>query len=399
MKSVSKNINEKLRIIVLGYIVRGPMGGMAWHYLQYVLGLKALGHDVYFVEDSDDTPWCCYDPQRGVTDSNPAYGLKFAAAIFDIFGLSERWAYYDAHTHSWHGMSAERAFEICADADLLLNISCANPLRDWTKKISVRVMIDTDPVFTQIRNFTEPERRNRALEHNVFFTFGENFGRSDCSIPDDGFSWQPTRQPVVITAWQVAPAPVSGKFTTVMQWDSYPPREFEGKRYGLKSDSFTPFFTLPQETGQSFELAIGSSSAPRDLLRENGWSVRDPLEISKGVWDYQRYIQQSKAEFSVAKHGYVVSRSGWFSERTAAYLASGRPVLAQDTGFSRWLPTGAGILKFNGFEEAVAGVSEITKRYDFHCRASREIAAEYFDSRKVISELIERSMRLNRHDG
>jgi hypothetical protein len=387
-----------LRIIVLGYIVRGPMGGMAWHHLQYVIGLKALGHDVYFLEDSDDTPWCCYDPVRGVIDDNPAYGLKFAAEIFEKFNLGDRWAFFDANHNVWFGLFAQRIKEFCADADVLLNLSGANPLRPWTAEIPVRVLIETDPVFSQIKNLTIPEKRKRAAQHNVFFTFGENFGRDGCSIPNDGFSWQPTRQPVVMPAWQVTPAPGSGKFTTIMQWDSYPAREFDGKRYGLKSDSFTPFFALPQKTGQPFELAIGSASAPRDLLRENCWSVRDPLEISKDIWDYQRYIQQSKAEFSVAKHGYVVSRSGWFSERSAAYLASGRPVLVQETGFSEWLPTGAGVLQFNGFDEAITGIEEINKRYDFHCRASREIAAEYFDSRKVLSKLIEQSMNLNRHE-
>lgn len=392
MKSVSKSPNEKLRIIVLGYIVRGPMGGMAWHHLQYAAGLKAIGHDVYFVEDSDDTPWCCYDPMRGVTDSNPTYGLEFAAKTFEKFDLSDRWAYYDALTSRWYGSHAEQILSVCHSADLLLNLSCANPIRSWTREIPVRVLIDTDPVFTQIRNLVEQKRRDRALQHNVFFTFGENFRRDGCSIPDDGFPWQRTHQPILLDAWQVTPAPRQGRFTTIMQWDSYRAREFGGKCYGMKSDSFESFMHLPEKTEDVFELAIGSSTAPRQQLRDNGWMVRDPFEISKNICDYQNYIRQSKAEFSVAKHGYVESRSGWFSERSAAYLASGRPVLIQETGFSDWLQGGAGVLPFNSLEEAVAGIEEINSRYNFHCRAAREIAAEYFDSRKVLSQLIEKSM-------
>jgi len=389
VNSAYSTVGNRLRIIVLGYIVRCPLGGMAWHHLQYMMGLHDIGHDMYFVEDSDDTPWCCYDPVRGITDADSTYGLQFTARVFKRVGLDNRWAYYDAHTPRWFGPCADRIMEISASADLLLNLSCANPLRPWWMKIPVRALIDTDPVFTQIRNLTDPARRHRSSQHTAFLSFGENIGLSRSAIPADGLPWQATRQPVVLDAWPVTPGSTNGKFTTIMQWDSYSTCEYNGRRYGMKADAFGPYLALPDKAGPIFELAVGSPSAPRPLLRSKGWVVRDPLEPTRDPWTYQRYIQQSKAEFSIAKHGYVVSRSGWFSERSAAYLASGRPVLLQDTGFSDWLPTGAGVIPFSTPEEALAGIQEISSRYEFHCRAARAIVEAYFDARKVLPRLIE----------
>jgi hypothetical protein len=260
-------------------------------------------------------------------------------------------------------------------------------------RIPSRVLIDTDPVFMQLRHLHDPAARNQALAHTAFFSFGENIGTPGCSIPQDGLPWQPTRQPVVLDAWSMTPGSVQGKFTTVMQWDSYPAREHEGRRYGMKSDSFSPYIDIPQQTAAVFELALGSASAQQALLINKGWIVRDSREPTADPWIYQRYIQQSKAEFSVAKQGYVVSGSGWFSERSAAYLASGRPVVIQDTGFSKWLQTQAGVIPFNTPEEALAGINEINRRYEFHCQAAREIAAEYFAASKVLPHLLESALK------
>jgi hypothetical protein len=389
--------SSQLRIIVLGYIVRGPLGGMVWSNLQYLMGLARLGHDVYFVEDSDDYP-SCYDPVRDVVDTDASYGLGFAARELERIGLAGRWAYWDAHTSRWLGPCADRILEVCATADLVLNLCGVNPVRSWLLGIEVRALVDEDPAFTQIRHLTDPAARDRALHHTVFFSFAENLGASGCAIPDDGFPWQTTRQPVVMDALAVTPAPPDGKFTTVMQWQSYPAREHAGVRYGMKSDSFMPYITLPLRAGPIFEVALGGPGAPRDLLRAKGWLVRDSREPTPDVPTYLRYIQQSRAEWSVAKHGYVVSRSGWFSERSVTYLASGRPVLIQDTGFSDWLPTGAGIVAFASPDQAVAGVEAINSRYGFHSRTARAIAEEYFDSRKVLARLIERAMRNRERD-
>jgi hypothetical protein len=381
-------INQNLRIILLGYIVRGPLGGLAWHHLQYVMGLRDLGYDVYFVEDSNDYA-SCYNPTTHSTDRDPSYGLRFAEQTFSSVRLGDRWAYYDAHTEQWHGPCANRILDLFKSADLLLNISGVNPLRPWLLDIPKRAFIDTDPVFTQLRHLTDATAQNLAYQHTSFFSFGENINAGCGDVPDDHFPWKATRQPIVLKSWPVTPGPSKAKFTTVMQWDSYPPRDHEGKTYGMKSASFEDYFNLPSSTGNILEIALGSPSAPRAMLEENGWYLRDPLKVTISPWSYQTYIQQSKAEFSVAKQAYVISRSGWFSERSACYLASGRPVVSQETGFSEWLKTGEGILSFKTQEEACAMIEEVNHRYDFHCKAAREIAEEYFDSNDVLTTLVE----------
>jgi hypothetical protein len=365
---------------------------MAWHHLQYVIGLHALGHDVWFVEDSDDVPWSCYDPTRGVTDADPTYGLAFTATTFNRVGLGARWAYYDAHTERWLGPAADRIIGECRSADLVINLSGANPLRPWLMDCPRRVYIDTDPTFTQIRNLTEPARCERTSRHTLFFSFAEGIAAGTAVVPDDGHEWQPTRQPVVLTAWPVTPGRPDGRFTTVMQWDSYPPREFAGRHFGMKSASLADYFDLPRRVGPILEIAVGGSQVPRRELDEQGWAVCPSLEPTRDPWTYQGYIQGSKGEFSVAKHGYVVGRTGWFSERSAAYLASGRPVVTQDTGFSDFLPTGDGLVAFTSPEEAMAALEDVSGRYDRHWRAAREIATEHFDARKVLGSLVETAM-------
>ena len=377
-----------MNIIVLGYIVRGPIGGLAWHHLQYVIGLANMGHNVYFFEDSDDYP-SCYDPDRYVTDTNPGYGLEFAAAAFERVGLGDKWAYHDAHTGKWHGPIGGSGPALCRSADLLLNISGVNPLRSWFLDIPERALIDTDPVFTQIRHLSDPSARSLAGKHTAFFTFGENTGSGNCSIPSDDFPWMPTRQPIVLDAWPFTAGPDDGVFTTVMQWDSYKPAQHDGNRYGMKSESFTPYLDLPAHTQAKLELCLGSPNAPRDLLLDKGWLLSNALEITRTPWTYQQYIRSSKGEFTVAKQGYVASRSGWFSERSAAYLASGRPVVTQETGFSEWLDTGDGVLAFNDPVEAADCLADVSSRYRHHCRAARDVAEEYFDSRKVLQKLLD----------
>jgi hypothetical protein len=381
---------SRLRIVVLGYVIRGPVGGLAWHHLQYVMGLADLGHDVYFVEDSDDYP-SCYDPSSGATGIDPSYGLRFASQTLERVGLAARWAYHDAHSQQWLGPCADHILEICGTADIVFNLSGMNPLRAWLSDVPVRILVDTDPVFTQIRQLSDAEARIRALSHTAFFSFGENIGRQCCSIPDDGFYWRPTRQPVVLAAWPVTPGPAQGRFTTVMQWRSYPAREYGGRSYGMKAESFERFLNLPKKAGPLFALA--ASGVPRSRLRRKGWDLLDPLETARDPWTYQCFIQASKAEFSVAKHGYVVSHSGWFSERSACYLASGRPVVTQDTGFSAWLETGAGVIAFTTEDEALAGIEDVNARYDFHCRAAREIAETYFDAHDVLGKILENGIR------
>ena len=378
-----------LRIVLLGYIVRGPFGGLVWHHLQYALCAAALGHDVYFLEDSGDWPKCCYDPVRGVIDTDPAYGLRFASDAFGGVGLDGRWAYYDAHTHRWLGPASERALTICKQADLLVNVSGVNPIRPWLEDVPVRALVDTDPVFTQIRHIRDEAARAQAAQHTSFFTFAENIGAAVSTVPDDGFPWQPTRQPLALERWRVTPPPKNGRYTTVMQWHSYRLEEHEGRSYGMKSHSFQRYMDLPRRTGVGLEIALGGADDVRSLIERHGWILSDPLSVVPDPWSYQRFIEASRAEFSVAKQAYAVTRSGWFSERSAAYLASGRPVVTQNTGFQDWLPAENGVLAFDSPAEASAAIDEIEARYDEHCAAAPEIAAEYFDGRRIVAQLIE----------
>lgn len=391
MNLVSNSRTDRLRILVLGYIVRGPMGGMTWHHLQYFLGLIQMGHDVYFLEDSGDTEYSCYDPVRNVTDQNPAYGLQYANDVFKKMGLEKRWGYYDHHQNQWHGPLAENPMKIIKGADLLLNLSCSNALRPWLFDIPVRVLIDTDPVFTQIRNLTDINRLNFSKQHTAFFTFGENFRQEECDIPDDGILWKSTRQPVVLNAWPITPGKEDGRYTTVMKWESYAGRNYNGRHYGMKAESFEAYWGLPNKTEQPVEIAVSDRAAPKQRLAENGWHISYPQKISGDPWKYQEYIQKSKAEFSIAKHGYVAARTGWFSERSAGYLASGRPVVLQDTGFSKWLQIGKGVIAFHNEEEAIEGIKAINKDYKQHCVAARTIVEEYFNSTDVLNNLIEKS--------
>lgn len=380
-----------LRVVVLGYIVRCPIGGMAWHHLQYALGLSQMGHDVLFLEDSGDDPWACYDPRTGNNGTDPVYGLEFARRAFDGVGLTDRWAYNDRFAGRWRGPAATLAERHCADAELVLNLSGANPLRGVLSQVPARVYVDTDPLFTQIRNLQDPDRRRFVDAHNAFFTFGENLGSDESLVPDDGFSWQPTRQPVCLQAWPVSAGRMNGAFTTVMQWDSYASKEYGGQEYGMKSRSFGPYIGLPRKISAELEIALGSATAPRAELVANGWRLRDPLEVTRDPWTYQDYIRESRAEFSVAKHGYVVSRSGWFSERSACYLASGRPVVVQDTGLPAHLSIGRGVLPFSNPEQAIESLAAIEADYRSHCVAARAMAEEYFEAGRVLQHLIERA--------
>jgi len=391
LTSMDITVTSGLRIVLLGYIVRGPIGGMTWSELQYLLGLARLGHDVYFVEDSDDYP-SCYDPSRHTTDSDPSYGLRYVATTLGRFGMGDRWAFHDAHTARWHGPLAGNITQVCRTADVLINLGGVNPLRPWFADIPIRILIDKDPVFTQIHNATIPEKKKFCSNHTSLFSFAENIGLPSARVPDDGLRWHPTRHPIVLDMVEVTPGPPNGHFTTVMQWESYRALSHCGRRYGMKSESFLPYLHLPQRASGVLELALGSPSAPRDLLTRHGWRLCDPLEVTRDASTYLRYIRASKGEFSVAKQGYVDTYCGWFSERSATYLASGRPVIVQETGFSSWLQGCGGVLSFTNPDEAEAALEEITTRYDFHCHAARAVAEEYFDGRKILPSILDRAM-------
>ena len=395
--------SQRLRIVVLGYLVRGRYGGMAWHYLHYLKGLEALGHDVYFCEDSTDQA-LCHQPEQDIQTTDAEPGLRFAADALDTIGFGERWAYYNAHEEAWAGPLAEKMVDVCKSADLLINISgWINPIRPWLAEIPVRALIDTDPGFTQIRHLTAPGFMEEARKHTVFFSFGENIGspikgspirgKSISNVPGDGLPWQATRQPVTLDDWPVTPPPPDGRITTVLSWNSFGAMEYDGLHYGMKDESLKALGDLPRKTESRMELEVCMiPDHEREWLAEQGWIVRgghDQVPTPRG---YQEFIRESRAEIAIAKHGYVVSQCGWFSERTAVYLASGRPALVQQTGFSEWLAAEGGVIPFVTAEDALQGLEELNAHYGSHQRAAREIAEEYFEAGRVLRRLVEKAM-------
>lgn len=376
-----------MKILILGYIVRGPLGGMAWHHLQYVIGLKNMGHQVLFLEDSDCFA-SCYNPIMYEVTTDPSYGLQFCKHLFTKYNLQYNWSYYDEHTNSWFGLSKRAVETFCNKADVVLNLSGINPIREWWSNIPARFYIDTDPAFTQIKHLTNNGTLEAAKGHTHFSTFGENFGKAICSVPYDGFDWKPTRQPVVLSKWNISQPKTNCRWTTVMQWDSYKSLVYKGSVYGMKSAEFDAYIDLPSKVQDNFELALGSQSAPKQKLEAAGWKITDPLAVTLTTETYQQFISNSKGEWSVAKQGYVVTNSGWFSERSAVYMASGRPVIIQDTGFSDFLPVDSGLLTFTNMAEAISCIEEVNRNYGKHCNKAREIVEEYFDSNKVLSQLL-----------
>jgi hypothetical protein len=228
-------------------------------------------------------------------------------------------------------------------------------------------------------------------QYDALFTYGENVGQPGCAMPTGGARWLPTRQPVAIDLWPSTVGEPAAPFTTVMNWSAYGDHEHEGRIYGQKDREFTPFFSLPNETGRLMEIALNAPTDIRERLAAGGWWIADPGEVTRDPWLYQDYLRFSRAEFSVAKHAYVSTRCGWFSDRSAGYLAMGRPVIVQDTGFSDFLPTGEGLLAFRTPEEAVAAIRRLDEDYAGHCRAARAVVEEYFDARRVLSNLLEES--------
>jgi hypothetical protein len=395
---------ERLRILVGGFLGLLPAGGVSWDYIQYPVGLAALGHDVYYVEDTG--LWPVFQAEAGaVNGSEPACarGVAHLAALMESFGLGDRWAYRDAVTGSLYGIDEPRLAELCRTADVLLNLSCSTPLREPYAAIPARVLVDSDPMFTQIQAasevaFTPGESRMRALiaGHTHHFTFGENVGSADCRMPSCGVTWRPTRQPICLEHWPGTPVPDGpcSSFTTVMNWSAGRLLVHGGETWGQKDVRFLRVVGLPRTVpGIPLTVAVGRTTGtpfPAEEARRHGWRVLDP-ETCAGDWrEYRDFIRASRGEFSVAKETYVKARTGWFSCRSACYLASGRPVVAEDTGWSLRYPTGEGLFAFDDAGTAAEALGQIVAEPQRHARAARAVAEEFFDSNLVLSTLLSR---------
>ncbi len=398
-------MTRPLRLIVIGTLASDPYAGMAWMHMQIAAGLRRLGHDVYYFETTSTWP---YDPLRQTRVYDSDYAVPYLQRVADSFGLGDRWAYRRSYSdNEWLGMSRAKAEDLLLTADAVFNVAGATAVRHDGLKVGRLIYFGTDPVFDEICYANGEERGRKVVDsHDEFVTYGENIGRPDCKVPAFPRLRATTRQPVLIDLWRNGP-PTKNAFTTVGNWKQAGCEfEFQGERYQWsKHYEFLKVIDLPRRVSQQFELAMnlaevnqhgegtaipayGITSAEKEMLRSHGWRLVDAPEFSTDPWRYRDYVQPSRGEFTVARDLHVRMKSGWFSERSACYLAAGRPVVTQDTGFGSVLPTGEGLFAFETIDDVLAAFDAIQTDYEKQSRAAAAIADEYFNAGRVLEKLL-----------
>ncbi len=400
---------KSLRIVVVGTLASNPFAGMAWMHMQIAAGLRRLGHDVYYFETTSNWP---YDPLRQTKVRDSDYAISYLARVAERFGLGDRWAYRRSYSDkAWFGLDRPGAEHLLASADAVLNITGATRFAEEGLKVGRLVYYGTDPVYHEITLANgDEETRSIIAEHDHAVTYGENIGRVDCPIPPLPRLRATTRQPVLLDLWQDGP-PSKRDFTTVGNWkQDGRDLEFQGEPYYWSKDrEFVKFIDLPRRVNQPIELATnlvdpetlrrhgpgevvrarGVEYDARRMLLANGWRLVDAVPFTTDPWPYRDYILASRGEFTVARDLNVRLKSGWFSERSACYLAAGRPVVTQDTGFGTVLPTGEGLFAFNTMDDILAAFGAISSDYNRHSRAARAVAEEFFRAEIVLAKLLE----------
>jgi hypothetical protein len=365
-------------------------GGETWVRLNWVLAFRKLGYRVCFVEQIDRST--CVDSSGAVAPFEESVNLSYFKQVIERFGLSDSAALIYADGEQVYGIPQADLLDLADSADLLVNITGHLAWQPLLRRIRHKVYIDIDPGFTQFWH-VDGDSNMRLAGHDHYFTIAENIGSPSCNIPLGDIPWRRTRQPVVLDEWPVSHDGDPNRFTTIASWrGGYGQVKYCNKIFGLKVHEFRKILRLPQRVPVTFEIALDIHPGDdKDLnaLRENGWQIVNPSVVAGNPLAFRRYIQASGAEFSVAQGIYVETNSGWFSDRTTRYLASGKPALVQDTGFGRNIPVGEGLFAFRTMDEAIAGVEAITRDYEKHCRAARKLAEEYFDSDKVLTRFIE----------
>jgi len=364
-------------------------GGEAWIRLSWTLGLKRLGFDVCFVEQIPQSS--CVDASGSEISFAASANLAWFQAVMNRFGLANSCALiYENGQEVW-GLGLDELIRRAGSAELLVNIS-GHLILDSIKQLPrCKVFVDEDPGFTQM--WQANRTAGAHLDgHDFYFTLGQNIGTSDCAIPTVGILWRHIHSPIVLDQWPLCGRNSFDRFTTVASWrGAYGPVQYGGKTYGVKAHEFRKLFELPRRSGKKFEIALHIDPADKkdlDALHCHGWRILDPREVADSPDAFRQYVQNSSAEFSVAQGMYVDTNSGWFSDRTVRYLASGRPALVQDTGFTHQLPVGQGLLAFQTLDEAVEQAGRLVDDYEKHCWAARQLAEEYFDSDKVIRRVV-----------
>jgi hypothetical protein len=385
--------SPKGKIIVFGILFWYPLAGVTYQFLHYLIGLRRLGYDPYYIEDSGR--WI-YDPR--LNDLSPDASANIAAIlpVLKAHGFGDRWAFRGRYPEGkCYGLPESKIEELYREADAFLNITGAQEIRPEHMACKRRIYVESDPFAIQAKVVNGDAGTVAMLKaHDTLFSFGENLGASDCDVPVENFKWLPTRQPVVTDLWPMLPADSAAPFNTITTWHNKGKNiEFRGETwYWTKDREFQKFLELPKlRTNSRFELAATVDDSVKTLLKNHGWQQRDSIQISADVDRYRQYIQESRGEFTVARDQYTRPNTGWFSDRTACYLAAGRPVITQETGFSKFLPTGKGLYAFKTMDDILRAVDAIETDYLGNCQAAREIASEYFEAEKVVGSMMERA--------
>jgi hypothetical protein len=376
------------RIVVTGYMVRHPVAGNVLAFFQYLVGLRRLGYEVVYLEESG-WPYSCYDPETHHWVDHPTAGLRLVRALVSEHAPGVQVLYVNRGSGEVDGATWDEVKRVLSGADLLLNIGGVCWLPEFLL-CRRRALIDMDPLFTQVDRFGAEV----LADYHTHFSYGSNIGSPGCTIPTRGVDWLPLAPPVVLDFWDLPrPAP-SAPFTTIGNWGAYGGITYEGEHYGQKDEEFLRMLDLPSRTSARLELAM--SGVPEEIatrIRAAGWLLRDAgEEVSVDLPSYRAYISNSRGEFSAAKNAYVKSRSGWFSDRSACYLAAGRPVILQDTGFTERLPAGRGLLGFSTIDDAVECLERVMTDYEAHRTAAREIAERVFSHEVVLPPLLDAAL-------
>jgi hypothetical protein len=375
-------------IIVAGSLAQKPThGGHTWALLQYVLGFRELGWDVLFLDQISDS--LCVDTAGHRCAVEDSVNCRYLRDVMQRFDLGDRFALVVDNGEQWIGMDRARVLEEVRRSAFLLNIMGFLSQPELLAVASRRVFLDIDPGFGQM--WKTLGLHDPFAGHDAHVTIGERIGEPDCEIPVCDIDWIVTAQPVVLSFWPVCQNAFS-RFTSVASWrGAYGPLQYLGKTYGLRVHEFRKFIDLPRRTGLPFEIALDihpGDRRDRERLESAEWALVDPLGVAGDPERYRDYVQASGAEFMVAKNMYVETRCGWLSDRSLCYLASGKPVLAQDTGWPSLYRAGEGLMSFTTLEQAEAGARSIAGDYTRHSRAARALAEEHFDAKKILARLL-----------
>jgi hypothetical protein len=375
--------------VVVGSIGKLPLGGHTVFVVHHLVGLQELGYDVHYVEVMNE-PLEAYDPRSNEMTGDPSYALRYLRATLPRYGIDgAAWTFVDLDG-TYHGAGREALVRALDRADFVLNVT--DPVwLDELGRCERRAYVDGDPMFTQVAMETGEGARGRAPAHyTVLFTYGVRTGRSDCAIPSGGREWLPARPVVATSLWPVSPPPRAAPVTALLHWRAGGEVTWRGRSYGHKDRQFMQFVELPRRApAWRFVVAAGGGNVPRGELEAAGWKLEEPLELSRNAARYSAFVYGSAADLGVAKDAYVASRGGWFSDRSTSFLAAGRPVLHQETGFTEWLPASDGVLPFSGLEELVDRVRELSADYARHARGARAIAEDHFEARTVLAGMLE----------